>query len=249
VASIPWRATPILTLTVKQFLRGKSVWVVVGLSMIPVIFALIYLIDPAASRPNRFLGNLFAELMVPTILPLTALVLSTSAFGDEIEDRTLPYLMLKPFGRLRMVLEKLIGSVLISGPIATGGLTITYFLSMQGEWHDNLRLLGAMAAATVVATIAYSSIFLFVSLLISRALVAALIYSFVWETILGRYVPGLRYVSIRHFVRSVFAAIAEDRRFDFRYSASLNAAIATIAVASLVAIVLSTRRLRRMNLE
>ena len=257
MASIPWRVAPVLTLSVKQFLRGKSVWVVFGLSCIPIIFALIYLIDPDSNRPDRFLGEMFAELMIPTILPLAILVLATSAFGDEIEDRTLPYLMLKPFGRLRMVLEKLIGCILISGPIAIVGMTITYFLTMQSDWNNYLRPYAAVVAATAVATIAYSSIFLLVSLLISRALVAALIYSFIWETILGRFVPGLRYVSIRHFVRSVFAAVADNpgpRRprepnFDFSSSASLTAAIATIACASLVAIFLSTWRLRRMNLE
>ena len=66
-----------------------------------------------------------------------------------------------------------------------------------------------MIVASLVATVTYSSIFMLVSLLISRALVAALIYLFVWESILGRFVPGLRYVSIRHFVASIFAAVAE----------------------------------------
>jgi ABC-2 type transport system permease protein len=110
-------------------------------------------------------------------------------------------------------------------------------------------LLAAVVAACVAATVAYSAIFLLVSLLISRALLAALIYAFVWETILGRFVPGLRYVSIRHFVRSVFSAVAEERRFDFRNSTSLNASIAVLAVASLISIALATWRLRRMNLE
>jgi ABC-2 type transport system permease protein len=250
MASIPWRAAPVMTLTVKQFLGGKAVRVVIGLSLIPVIFALIYLIDPEVDRPQIFMGNtVFTELMIPTLLPLTILVLATSAFGDEIEDRTLPYLMLKPFARVRIVLEKFFGSVLISGPIAIFGLSVTYLLAMQGEWNDYLRLYGAMVAATAMATIAYSAIFMLVSLWISRALVAALIYSFIWETILGRFVPGLRYVSIRHFVRSVFAAIAEDRRFDFKNSASLTVAVAVLLAASLVAILLSTWRLRRMNLE
>jgi ABC-2 type transport system permease protein len=250
MATIAWRAAPVLTLTVRQFLGGKAVRVVIGLSLIPVVFAIIYLLDPSVARPRLFLGNtIFGEIMVPTLLPLIILVLATSAFGDELEDRTLPYLTLKPMARFRIVIEKLIGSVMISGPILIGGLTISYALIFRGNWDENLRLLGAMAAAGAVATVAYSSIFMLVSLLISRALVAALIYSFVWETILGRFVPGLRYVSIRHFVRSVFAEVADDRRFTFSNSASLTAALATLAAASVIAIILSTWRLRAMNLE
>jgi len=252
MATVAWRALPVLTLTVRQFLGGKAVRVVIGLSLIPVVFAIIYLLDPSVDRPRLFLGNtIFAEMMVPTLLPLIILVLATSAFGDEIEDRTLPYLTLKPMARFRIVIEKLIGSVMISGPILIGGIAISYLLVMRGDWdqEQNLRLLGAMAAASAVATLAYSSIFMLVSLLISRALVAALIYSFVWETILGRFVPGLRYVSIRHFVRSIFSAVADDRRFTFSNSASLTAAVATLLIASAIAIALSTWRLRSMSLE
>lgn len=250
MATLTWRAAPVLLLTIRQFVGGKAIRVVIGLSLIPVLFALVFAIDPNAARPRTFLGNsVFGEMMIPTVLPLAILVLSTSAFGDELEDRTLPYLMLKPVSRLRLVIEKLIGSVVVSGPIVVAGLTITYLIVFGDAWRDNLRLLGAMAAAAAMATIAYSAIFLLISLMISRALVAALIYSFVWETILGRFVPGLRYVSLRHFVRSVFAAVAQDRRLDFSDSTDLGPAIATLLIASAVAVLLATLRLRRMNLE
>jgi ABC-2 type transport system permease protein len=245
-----WRAAPVFLLTIKQFLGGKAIWVVVGLSLLPAFFGFVYILDPSIDPARRFFGNtIFVELMIPTLLPLILLVLATSALGDEIEDRTLPYLVLKPVSRFRIVFEKMLGSALISGPIAIAGMTITYFLIMRGDWQENLRLLGAVAAACAMATIAYSAIFLLVSLLISRALVAALIYSLVWETILGRWVPGLAYVSIRHFVRSIFADVSDDRRFQFTNSTPLTAAVLTLLAASAIAILLSTWRLRRMNLE
>ena len=252
MATLSWKAAPVFTLTVKQFLGGKAVRVVIGLACVPIVFALIYLLDPDVERPRRFLGNdIFVELMIPTMLPLTVLILATGAFGDEIEDRTLPYLTLKPMARLRIVVEKLLGSVLVSGPILLIGLTITYLLIMRGEWRDseNLLLLRAMLVSAAVATVAYSAIFMFVSLLIARALVAALIYSLVWETVLGRFVPGLRYVSIRHFVRSIFADITDDRRFAFTNATGLTAAVAVLLIASVVAVALSTWRLSKMNLE
>ncbi len=241
---------PITSLTVRQFLEGKAIRVVIGLALIPLVFGLIYLIQPDRDRPGSFLGNgIFIEVMIPTLLPLTVLVLATSAFGNEVEDRTLPFLILKPVSRFRIVIEKLVGSVLVSGPIVVLGLTMTYLVVMRGDSGENLQLLWAMIVASLVATVTYSSIFMLVSLLISRALVAALIYLFVWESILGRFVPGLRYVSIRHFVASIFAAVAEDPRFALQDATGLSASIATLAVASVVAIVLATWRLRTMNLS
>jgi len=250
MSTVMWRMVPVFLLTVRQFLGGKAIRAVIGLSLLPTLFGVIYIVDSSIDPARRFFGNtLFVELMIPTLLPLILLVLATSAFGDEIEDRTLPYLVLKPVSRFLIVIEKLFGSALVSGPIAIAGLAITYVLVMRGDWQDNLRLFGAVAAAVAVATIAYSSIFMLVSLLISRALVAALIYSLVWETILGRWVPGLRYVSIRHFVRSIFADITDDRRFQFKNSTGLTAAVLTLLAASAIAILLSTWRLRSMNLE
>ena len=243
------RHFPIISLTIRQFLEGKAIRVVIGLALIPLIFGVVYLIQPDRERPDLFLGNaIFVELMIPTLLPLTVLVLATSAFGNEIEDRTLPFLTLKPVSRFRIVLEKLVGSVMVSGPIVVLGLTMTYIVVMRGDSGENLQLLWAMVVASLIATLTYSAIFMLVSLLISRALVAALIYLFVWESILGRFVPGLRYVSIRHFVTSIFSAIADDPRFAVDNATSLAAAAATLAIATAIAIALATWRLRTMNL-
>ncbi len=248
--TVMWRVAPVFLLTVRQFLGGKAIRAVIGLSLLPTLFGIIYMLDSSIDPARRFFGStVFVELMIPTLLPLILLVLATSAFGDEIEDRTLPYLVLKPVSRFRIVIEKLLGSALVSGPIALAGLAITYTLIMRGDWQENLRLFGAVTVAVTVATIAYSSIFLLVSLLISRALVAALIYSLVWETILGRWVPGLKYVSIRHFVRSTFAGVTDDRRFQFNEATGLTASVLTLLAASAIAILLSTWRLRKMNLE
>lgn len=250
MSTVMWRVAPVFWLTVRQFLGGKAIWAVVGLSLLPTLFGIIYMLDSSIDPARRFYGNtIFVELMIPTLLPLILLVLATSALGDEIEDRTLPYLVLKPVTRFRIVIEKLLGSALVSGPIAIAGMAITYALIMRGDWQENLRLFGAVATASAIAAIAYSSIFLLVSLLISRALVAALVYSLVWETILGRWVPGLRYISIRHFVRSVFADVTDDRRFQFNNATGLTAALLTLLAASAIAILLSTWRLRKMNLE
>ncbi len=219
-----------------------------GLALLPLLFGAIYLIQPDWARPDLFLGKaVFIELMIPTLLPLIVLVLATSAFGNEVEDRTLPFLTLKPVSRSRIVIEKLAGSVMVSGPIVVLGLTMAYLLVMQGDSGEHLRLLFAMIVAALVATITYSSIFMLVSLLISRALVAALIYLFVWESILGRFVPGLRYVSIRHFVGSIFAALTDDPDFALENAIGLSGSLATLAIASVIAVVLATWRLRAMN--
>ena len=91
---IAWRLLPVLTLTLRQFAAGKIARVSVVLSLLPALFAAIYLIRPEGRAPYALLTDLFRNLWAPTLLPIVALLLATSAFGNELEDRTLPYLTL-----------------------------------------------------------------------------------------------------------------------------------------------------------
>ena len=133
---------------------------------------------------------MFRNLIIAPLLPITVLILATGALGNEIEDRTLPYLTLKPIGRLRIVVEKLIGVFVVAYPLVCAGMIATYLLAFRGEAGDEMKVLWAMLAATAVAVAGYGAIFLLISLLISRALLAGIMYALLWESLLGRYLPG-----------------------------------------------------------
>ncbi len=250
MATLFWKPLPVFTLTVRQFAGGKAVRVVAALAFIPAVFALIYLINTDVDSQRHFLiETIFRGIVAPTLLPITVLILATGALGNEIEDRTLAYLTLKPLSRFRIVFEKLLGILVVAEPTILAGLAVTYFLVMRSVSGANLRLLWTMLGSTAVAIIAYAAIFLLVSLVISRALLVGIIYSFVWESILGRFLPGLRLVSIRHFVESIFVHLLNDPKVTLDKASGLVAALITLLAAAVIAILLATWRLRSMNLE
>ncbi len=257
MGTLGWRIAPIFFLSVRQFTGGKAVRAVFALGLIPAMFAIIYRIDPDIERPRRFLDGIITDVMLPSVLPLAALILATGAFGDEIEDRTLPYLMLKPITRFRIVFEKLLASAAVSIPIVAIGGVLSWFLVFTGDGGENMDMLWAILAATAVGVILYSSIFMLMSLLIRRAILASIIYSIVWESVLGRFVPGLRYLSIRQVVTSVYTStiqkldpagrgdvgLGNDKAF------GLQGAVVGAIVVCVIAILLSTWRLRKINIE
>lgn len=248
--SLSWTAFPVATLTVRQHLGGKAARVVAGLSTIPVIFALIYLINPDVDVARVFLVDVIVRrLWLPTLLPITVLITATAAFGNELDDRTLLYLTLKPVPRWRIVLGKFVGTIVVTAPIILLAVLGTSLIVLRGEAGDNLRLVAAFLAATFAGVVAYTAIFLLVSLLVSRALLVGMFYSFIWESVLGRFLPGLRIVSIRHFVESIFVRILQDPEVTLRNAMTLNSAIITLAVVCLAALALASVRLRRLNLE
>lgn len=245
-----WKIIPVFTLTVRQFAGGKAVRVVAALAGIPALFTLIYLINPDVDDPRHFVFNtMFRGVVAATLLPITVLILATGALGHEIEDYTLPYLILKPISRARIVFEKFLGVLVVAGPLILAGLALTFVLAFRGQSSDNLRLLGAIAAAAGAGIVAYAAIFLLVSLLISRALLAGIVYSLLWESLLGRFLPGLRLISIRHFVESIAVRLLADPNYQLRGAITLQSALLTLAITSALALLLATWRLRRLNLD
>lgn len=238
-----WRMLPVTTLTVRQFTGGRTARLIVALSLIPAIFAAIFAARPWGVTADEFLIELFRELIAPTLLPIVVLLPATAAFGDELEDGTLPYLLMKPVSRARLVLGKYAATLLVTIPALVLGLAVTTVIASRApEADDLLRVLAAMVGAAAVAAVLLGAVFLLVSLFIPRALLAGMVYIFAWESLLGRFLPGVEAVSSREYTLRVFDGILTDDP-----SAAANAA-ATMAVAAVAALVLAVWRLRRMQI-
>src|ERR687890_1194561 len=127
-----WRLLPVTMLTVRQFTGGRTARLAFVLSLIPALFAAIFVARPWDITPNEFATDLFRELIVPTLLPIVVLLPATAAFGNELEDGTLPYLLMKPVSRLRLVLGKYAAVLLVTAPALLAGLAVTTLVASRG---------------------------------------------------------------------------------------------------------------------
>lgn len=259
--SVFWRPAPIATVTVRQFLGGKSARIVGILAFAPVLMAAIYLINTDVSTPRHWIiESTFRDVMVGTIIPIATLILATGAIGNEIEDRTLPYLVLKPVSRLRIVLEKFIGILVIALPTLLLGIVAGWLIIRLGTDESDVfvargnptsidPLLWPMLSSAAAGIVATAAVFLLVSLVVPRALIVGILYVFAWESLLGRFLPGVKAFSIRHYVSSIFVDLldARDATLDGHYTAV--ASLLTLAIVTIISIALATWRLSRMNLE
>lgn len=266
LSGIFFRPFPITTLTVRQFLDGRAVRVATLIALIPAVFALIYLIQPVDTRFTYFAETLFLNLFAPTVLPITVLILATGAFGNELEDRTLPYLTLKPVSRLRIVLEKWFAILLVGIPVVALSQVVTVLIlnfssgnateqryAADPRYADRIpEVLSALwpaVAAGAVGVVMFGSVFMLVSLVIQRALLAGIVYAFLWESLLGRYLSGIRIVSVKQYVQSVFVRLLDTPDITVKHAFQLGSALEVAAGTAIVCIALATWRLRRINLE
>lgn len=239
-------------LTIRQFFGGKSVWVVTVLAFLPAFFGMIYWFDSGNNPPAYFLSeNIYRALVIATLLPIMVLILATGALGNEIEDSTLPYLTLKPIGRLRIVFEKLLATLVVSIPIILAGLLATYLIVFRGDsgQSDSLNFLWALLASATAGILAYAAVFLLVSLFVSRALLVGIVYALVWETLLTRYLAGLKVASIRHYSESILVGMADDPDIALKGATSVTTSWIVIAVVTVACILIATWRLRNLDLE
>lgn len=240
---------PILVLTLRQFAGGKAIRVVALFSLVPALFTVIYLLNADSQTARQWVDDLFRNIVVPTILPLATVILATNALGNEIEDRTMVYLVLKPVRRSRIVLEKFAAVVQSTWLALVVGMVIAWIMAIRGGVIDNIDILAAIVLALLVGVLTYAALFMALSLIISRALIAGIIYVLIWESLLARLIPGARLLSVQHYVQSIYSRLLADPAIQISNAMQLYSAFLAVIGLILFSLIFSTLRLKAMDLE
>lgn len=240
---------PIAVLTLRQFGGGKAIRVVALFALVPCLFSIIYLIDSGLQTGRMWFDDIFRNLIVPTVLPLATVILATNALGNELEDRTMVYLVLKPVRRSRIILEKYAAVVQSTWLVLTAGMIIAWAMVSQSNVIDDLDVLATAVLATLIGVAAYGALFMSLSLIISRALLAGIIYVLIWETTLARIIPGARIVSIQHYVSSIYSRLLADPSIQVDDALRLFSAMTAVVLLIACTLLFAIARLRAMDLE
>jgi ABC-2 type transport system permease protein len=198
--------TTVLWLTWRQLFARRRIWLALAFSLAPLVLALFYKVvgdDTDAGRLN-FLTTLNREIVIGTLLPLAAAVFGTTAFGGEVDDGTLIYLLVKPVARWQIVVSKYVVAVLSTFAVMIPATFLPWLLlrdSASGPGFVVGFLAGAAAGAAV-----YNALFLLLGLWSRRALVVALIYVIAFEAVISRTLAGVKSLSVREFAVAIAQA-------------------------------------------
>src|SRR5204863_7617380 len=72
------------------------------------------------------------DIVLGVLLPLTALVFGTSAFGGEVDDGTLIYLMVKPVPRWRLTFSKYLVAFLATVAVIVSAMFLAWIAIQNG---------------------------------------------------------------------------------------------------------------------
>lgn len=236
----------IFNLTLRQLFFRKSTLLLAGLAALPVLVALIFSLSSSSEDPERWTARiLYQGLVVAIVLPLTALLLGTSALGDEFEDGTAVYLLTKPIPRWQILLPKLVASWLITAAIALLSTVISGLIALE----DSTKLAQGYGLAVILGSLAYCCVFVLLSVSTNRALVFGLVYVFLWEGVITTIFDGTSYLSIRQYTMGLGADLADASTFVIDPIVGGTTALIMSAIVIVVATVLANRRLERTEVR
>ncbi|HEU5258226.1 MAG TPA: ABC transporter permease [Vicinamibacterales bacterium] len=150
-----------------------------------------------------------AALYLRFIVPAIGVFYGTSLIADEVEDRTITYLFVRPIPRGAIVLGKYLAYLLCVTSVVLPSAAVVFmvmvpFQDMAPQFGTFVRHLGVLALGLA----AYGAVFLWAGVLFRRPLVGGLLFVFGWEQ-LAAVLPGyLGRFTIAHYLQADTTSVA-----------------------------------------
>ena len=229
-------------LTLRQLTGRWRIVVMTVLAALPVVIAVLMLMSSSAPSVREFETVVLSGMLAGSIAPLVVLAIAGAAFANELEDRTLANLTLSPLPRWEIVVPKLLAAITIAGPFIAVSALLTSHVAFLGD----LRATIAVTVSALVGVALYASMFVWLGLVTTQAIGIGLLYIVLWEGFFAGFVAGARMLSIRHYAIALMHGL-DGRRFATGSHMSLVLAIVVAVVVFGGFLMLSIRRLRRMD--
>jgi ABC-2 type transport system permease protein len=207
-----------------------------------VLVGLCVLLTLTVDDKDGLSKAILQQFGLAVILPLVALIAATGAIATEIDDGSIVYLLSKPINRATIILTKAlvaIGVIVALGviPIVVSGLVLD-----PGDVQTAL----AFGAGALVAGIAYTAIFVALSVMSGSAVTIGLFYSLLWESVMGQYVDGAKVLSIQQWSLALIKQLTDAQ---IESAVKLPIASVLLLVVTITGLGLAITRLRSLTLS
>lgn len=239
-------ARHVLGLALEGMLWSRRSLLMALLVGLPIAFGMLYRGALAAQLPARVTGYdlygvIVAIYFVRNVLPLAALFYATALVADEVEGKTITFLLTRPVRRTSVLLGKFAAYGATTLSVALPSLVATFFLLVSAHGGEGLgarvpdlfRDLGVCA----LTLLSYGALFTLLGVLLRRPVIPGLLFLFVWELVanLPGYMPRL---TITAYLRSLITYRPAHEGFAELFGQIVPAPICLAVLAAVVAVCL-----------
>ncbi len=157
---------------------------------------------------------LLSGMLVFHILPLASAIFSTAVVSQEVEQKTIVYLLTRPVSRIHLLWARALASM-IAVFVISALTAVSVSLAVPGSGGVANPALLKDLVALFIGSVAYGSLFVYISLILNRAMMWCLLFAFFWEI----FVPGmpgdLYYLSISTHLSAIAQRVAAPMSSDF----------------------------------
>lgn len=170
-----------------------------GLGALAVVAVLLGAVAGTGDQPLDDATSVIGSFGLAVVVPVGALLIASSTLGDLAEDRTLLYFTMRPMPRWIIAAAAWLAAVTVTVPAVVVPLVFSGLLSGQGS------VVTGAAMSSLVGVAAYCGVFLWLGLVVSRALIWGLVYILIWEGFVASAGAGLARLAIRSYTRSLLS--------------------------------------------
>jgi ABC-2 type transport system permease protein len=185
----------IASITTRGLFGRKRAFVLIPLPLI--LIGIAALARSTGADPNDWGEAVIVGLGFSATLPVIALIVGTGVLGSEIDDGTVTHILAKPLPRSEIIFTKLAVSAAITTLVAGVPMFVVGLIA------GSSALAFGLFVASVIAALAYSAVFLALSLITRRPVLVGLVYVVLWEGVLGNVLTGTRQLSIAQYAVSI----------------------------------------------
>jgi hypothetical protein len=182
-----------------RVLQGRG-WVVAGLVVVPVGLSILIFTIVRLKGGDAYPGEavkVFHEVLVKMMLPIMALVAAPAGIREDLEQRTLPLLLVRPAPAWALPLGKAL-------PWFFWGCLwlVVGVLGLQAMGGDPAQLPGRIGAL-ISAWWGELALMTLVGLLFKRGTLWGALFFFLWEPLVRIFPPFLQRLTFTHHIESL----------------------------------------------
>jgi ABC-type transport system involved in multi-copper enzyme maturation permease subunit len=220
----------------KTGLKGARAWLGPAVLLVPLGFTLLALARRAdlPTEPARFFVEVIAKFtLFGGLALLLPLFYAGGAWSDEVDRKTITYLLLRPVPRASLYLGKVLSASLLVGALSCAVTALSE--GLLGAAGAPVPDLGRHILGLALGAIAYGALFAFLGLLLPRfALLLSILYGALFEVAVPELGFSFQVIAVQHWVRLAAnltpgGDIAISALVLLGYSAALLAAGALLA--------------------
>ena len=231
--------TTIARLALRALLGQRRGLILVAL---PVLLVVLAGVLRALTGEPVSASMVVVETGLALVVPLVALLAANGVVGPEIDDGSVVYLLSTPVSRYVVASSKFTVAAVVAAVLSVLGLAGA---ALAGGISERWLVVALVSGG--VGALLYTALFTALSAATRHGMIAGLLYVLVVEGLLGRFLSGVRYVSVRSIAERL-GEVAADVDLPVA-DLSLTYAVVASLVILVVGVLAAGWRLQRFQLR